>query len=281
MLGYVWVPLAIAALVTSGGDEPANKELARLEGVWRFARVDVNGAEQPSSAFPANEMIVLKDGRYLVVQGARITHGMVRLDPSTRPKRVDVKLTEGAAKGRSIGAIYDLSPDTYRVCGFLSGTQRPATFASAPGSGTILHVMKRESVSLRSSLVTVYRTELTGTWQGTSFEREGTRASEAQLADIQLVIDADGNTRSLIGGKVFLAGPCTIDPTQDPMTLDVTYTEGVNKGRTSLGIFKIEDGVLTICRRPPDKPRPTDFKSGPVSGAILISYKHVKPQPAK
>jgi len=32
------------------------------------------------------------------------------------------------------------------------------------------------------------------------------------------------------------------------MTIDMAYTEGDDKGRTALGIYKIEDDVLTICR---------------------------------
>ena len=281
MLAYRWIPLALALLINSGSEEATKKELARIEGVWSFSQVEVDGAKQKPMAFPANEMIVLKDGRYVVVQGSRITHGRVKLDPMTTPKHIDVTITDGPAKGRTIMAIYDLSADTYKFCGSLSGSDRPTTLASPAGTGTILHVMKRERETPRNALTDVTRKELTGTWQATSFEREGTKATDEQLKDIQVLIDADGNTKSLIAGKVFLAGPGTIDPTQNPMTLDVTYTEGVNKGKTSLGIFKMEDGVLTICRRPPDKPRPTEFLSKPDSGTILISYKHPKSETGK
>jgi uncharacterized protein (TIGR03067 family) len=281
MLAFGWIPVALALLISSGSEEATKKECARFEGVWSFSQVEVDGVKQPAMAFPANKMIVLKDGRYVVVQGSRIIHGTVKLDPSTSPKHIDVTVTDGPAKGRTTMAIYDLSADTYKFCGSLRGKDRPAALASAAGSGTILHIMKREKETPRDALVKLYRQELAATWQATSFEREGTKATDDQLKDIQVIIDADGNTKSLIGGKVFLAGPCTVDPTQDPMTLDVTYTEGVNKGKTSLGIFKMDDGVLTICRRPPDKPRPTEFMSKPDSGTILISYKREKTETAK
>jgi uncharacterized protein (TIGR03067 family) len=276
MVAFGWMPVLIALLTAPGSDDTAKKELASFEGVWSFSEVSVDGTRQTLAPFPRNEMVVLSDGRYVVVQGARITHGTVKLDPSTSPKQIDVTPTSGPLKGRTLAGIYSLTADTYQFCGTLRGTGRPTALASTAGSGTILQVLKREKATPLAALTAVNRRELTGTWQATSFEREGTKATDEQLADIQVVIDADGNTKSLIGGKVFLAGPSTIDPTQNPMTLDVSYTEGVNKGKTSLGIYKIEDGVLTICRRPPDKPRPTEFISKPDSGTILISYKLAK-----
>lgn len=281
MLAYGGILMGLALVIGSGGEDAAKKELARFEGVWSFSQVQVDGAKQPATVFPANKMIVLKDGRYVVIQGSRITHDRVKLDPAAKPKQIDVTLTDGPAKGQTLAGIYDLSADTYKFCGFLHGKDRPARIASAPKSGTILHIMKREKQTPKEALVELYRQELAATWQATSFEREGDKATDEQLTGIQLIIAPDGNTQSLIGGSVFLAGPCTLDPTQDPMTLDVSYTEGVNKGKTSLGIFKIEDGVLTICRRPPDKPRPTEFLSKPDSSTILISYKRAKTDAGK
>lgn len=281
MLAFGWIPLALAVVMSSAGDDASKKELANLEGVWSFSQVEVDGTQRPAPAFPANKVIVLKDGRYVAVQGARITHGLVKLDPSATPRHVDLKIADGPTKGRTALGIYDLDGDTYKFCASLSGKDRPSAFASPAGSGTIFQVMKREKQTAREALIEVNRQELAATWQAISFEREGTKANDEQLAGIQLVIDRDGNTKSLIGGKVFLAGPSTIDPTQDPMTLDVSYTEGVNKGKTSLGIYKIDDGVLTICRRPPDKPRPAEFVSKPDSGTILIRYKREKTDPPK
>ena len=282
MLGCGWAPIALVLMASPVTDETLKKEYGRFEGVWSFSQVVVNGVKQQASLpFPANKMIALKDGRYVVVQGSRITYGTVKLDPSSSPKHIEVTITQGAAKGNTTSAIYDLSASTYKFCGSLRGKDRPSALASAPGSATLLHVMKREKQTPLEALIELNRKELAGTWQATSFEREGDKATDDQLKDIQLLIDPAGITKSLIGGKVFLAGPSTLDPTQDPMILDVTYTEGVNKGKTSLGIFKMEEGELTICRRPPDKPRPTDFSSAPGSGTILIHYKRLKSNGSK
>ena len=52
-------------------------------------------------------------------------------------------------------------------------------------------------------------------------------------------------------GKVFIAGTTAIDPTASPMTIDVTFAEGDAKGKTALGIYKLDGDLLTICRAGP------------------------------
>jgi uncharacterized protein (TIGR03067 family) len=280
-MSVIGIACALALLVTPVADADSQTELAKFEGVWSFSRVDVDGVKQPPQPFPAYKMIVMKDGRYVVVQGSLISHGRMKLDTSTTPKQIDCTLTDGPAKGKTFRAIYSLNGDTYRFCGALTGDERAKTLASAKGSGMMLQTLKREKQDAKTAMIEVCRKQMAGTWLGTSFMREGSSASEEELKQIKIVVDADGKITSYIGDKVFLAGGSTIDPSQDPMTLDVAYTEGVNKGKTSLGIYKLEDGVLTICRRPPGKPRPTEFTSEPGSNQILITYKREKTEPKK
>jgi uncharacterized protein (TIGR03067 family) len=64
--------------------------------------------------------------------------------PSAHPKTIDVTFTEGPEKGKSSYGIYELEGDTYRVCIGLTGKPRPTDFASTPGSGHVLEVLKRE-----------------------------------------------------------------------------------------------------------------------------------------
>ncbi len=202
-------------------------------------------------------------------------------DATTTPKHFDTTITDGPAKGKTYSAIYELNDNSYRYCGNLRGKERPAKIMSAPGSGVMLQVLKRERQSAKEAFVEVCRKELAATWLAVSFERDGSSASAEELKKIKLIIDVEGKTTSLIDGKVFLAGASAVDPTQDPMTFDVSYTEGVSKGRSTLGIFRIEDGLLTICRRSPGQPRPSEFASTNGSGQILISYKRESAEASK
>jgi uncharacterized protein (TIGR03067 family) len=271
------IELVLAWGILMGSDEEATrKEYARFEGTWSFALVEVEGAKQPDVPFETHKVIIAKDGRFVVVQGPRITRGILKLDPTKTPKHFDFTVTDGPAKGRTTLAVYELDGDTYKFCGSIRNQGRPAALVSKPGSGTILQVLKREKQGVREALIDVGRKELTGTWQAVSYALDGDTASDEDMKRIQLSIDAAGKAAVLRDGKVLTAGTTTIDPTKNPMTLDVTYTEGDFKGLTALGVYKIEADLLTICRAAPGKARPTEFASKPGSGHALMTYKRNK-----
>jgi uncharacterized protein (TIGR03067 family) len=256
-----------------GRQEPTKKEYARFEGVWSFAVIDVEGTKQPVPPFESNKIIIAQDGLFTVVQGPKVTRGIFKLDPSKIPKHFDQTVTDGPAKGMTAACIYELEGDTYMLCGSFRGKDRPATFDSKPKSGLIVQSFKREKQVVKEALIEVGRRELSGTWQAISYALDGTKASDEDMKRIKLVIDADGHATALREGKVFIAAATDIDPTKTPITIDFSYTEGDIKGKTALGIYKIENDLLTICRTSPGDARPTEFTSKPGSGHTLMTYR--------
>ena len=269
----VGLALALVVLMGTNDDDASTKEYARLEGVWRFALVEVEGVKRPDAPFETNKLIVSKDGRYLIVQGPRMTRGVIKLGPNKTPKHYDVSTTDRPRKGLTSLGVYEIDGDTFKVCLAFRGTERPAALVSKAGSGCLFFVFKREKEDVKEALIAAGRQELAGTWQAVSYALDGNKASDEDLKKIQLVIDAQGKTIARNEGKVFIASTTKIDPTPEPMTIDLTYTEGGPKGTNSLGIYQIEDDVLTICRAASDKARPTEFSSKPGSGQTLMSYK--------
>jgi uncharacterized protein (TIGR03067 family) len=102
---------------------------------------------------------------------------------------------------------------------------------------------------------------------------DGTKASDEDLKKVTLLIDTDGKATVQAEGRTYVAGTIQIDPTGNPKTMDITFTHGDAKGQTSLGIYKIEGDLVTICRATPDRDRPTDFSSKPGSGHALMTYR--------
>jgi uncharacterized protein (TIGR03067 family) len=264
---------ALAVLMGMDNDDASTKEYARLEGVWRFALVEVEGVKQPDTPFETNKLIVWQDGRYLIVQGPRMTRGVIKLGPTETPKHYDVSITNGPRKGLSALGVYEIDGDTFKVCLPFRSKERPAALISKPGSGCLFHVFKREKSDVKEALIAAGRQELAGTWQAVSYALNGNKASDDDMKKIQLLIDAEGKTTARNEGKVFIASTITIDPTQEPMTMDLTFTDGGPKGTNSLGIYQIEGGMLTICRAVAGKARPTEFSSKPGSSQTLMTYK--------
>jgi uncharacterized protein (TIGR03067 family) len=283
----VAVILACGTLAAAADDGAAAKdEQARLEGVWSFASVKVNGQPQPVAGHEADRMIFQKDGRFTVVQRPGITHGTFKVNPGHTPKQYDVRIQTGRLKGISVPAIYELAGDTLTICLPLGGSERPTVLESSPNDGHLFEVFKREHETVKDALIAAGRRDLTGTWQAESYALDGKPAPADDLKKIQLVFDAEGNTKALNDGKLFIASSTKIDPTASPATIDIAFTGGEGKGGTALGIYKLEGNVLTICRSAPGKPRPTEFSSNPGSGLTLMAYrklvtgpKHFRPMP--
>jgi uncharacterized protein (TIGR03067 family) len=275
MMPRLWV-LIVAGLGLGTDGDATQKELARLAGVWRFAEVTVNGKRQPDVPFETHRMIILKDGKYVVVQGERVTHGIVTVDPSRSPRQIDVTITTGRAKGQKFQAIYELDGDTYRFCGSFRSNERPTALGSEPGSGQLFEVFVRDKQDPRAALQKAAHRELAGRWQALNYALDGKAASAEELKKVQLSFDETGKSTATSAGKTFIAARCDIDPTQEPMTIDMSYTEGELKGQKALGIFRVDDDVLTICRGRPAQPRPRDFTSKDGSGYTLMTYRRDK-----
>jgi uncharacterized protein (TIGR03067 family) len=94
---------------------------------------------------------------------------------------------------------------------------------------------------------------------------------------VVLTFDGDGTVTVANKGKVFVRGTTAVDPTVNPKAMDLTFTEGPPKGKTSLGIYEIEGDTYRFCRAAPGEPRPKAFASGPGSGLALMTYRREGP----
>ncbi len=111
---------------------------------------------------------------------------------------------------------------------------------------------------------------LTGTWVMEKFEMEGSDLSES-FKGTELVID--GEKYAVEVNKMKDAGTLKVDGSKTPKTMDITGTEGPNKGKTFLCIYEVKDGKLTICYSLDEKVRPTKFESPKDSKTLLAVYK--------
>jgi uncharacterized protein (TIGR03067 family) len=117
---------------------------------------------------------------------------------------------------------------------------------------------------------------LEGTWSLVSVEINAQPLSMDKLKDSRLVVK--GVSYSFRLGDARLAMTYKLDPGKSPKTLDLTLTEGPDKGKTYHAIYRLEGDTLTICRSvEPDKERPTEFATMPGSGLMLVVWKRDKP----
>jgi uncharacterized protein (TIGR03067 family) len=281
----VKVLMAVVLIAAAGpllaGDKPAEdavrKELQKFEGTWRITSLEMEGMKLPDDQVKQMAArLIIQGDQFTFKDPVSIHKGTFKVDPGKKPKQIDITFTEGPEKGKGIQGIYKLEGDTYTLCASIAGKERPVEFASKPGSGHVLEVLKREQKAAPEEAIKADRKALAGTWQAVSYELDGKKAPAEDLQDVQLVIDADGKAIARKAGQAFIGGTTEIDPTRTPRAIDIAYTVGEIKGQTALGIYEVKGDTLRICRSNPGKDRPTEFSSKPGSGHTLMSYRRVK-----
>src|SRR5262245_31692279 len=114
-----------------------------------------------------------------------------------------------------------------------------------------------------------------GTWTIESSMTGGMEIPADQLKGFIVIFEGDQHTLKS-GDKVFQVGTQKIDPSKSPKTIDVTMTEGPEKGTVMLGIYQIDGDTLKVCFDPTGKKRPTEFKSESGSQNFVNVHKRVK-----
>jgi uncharacterized protein (TIGR03067 family) len=116
--------------------------------------------------------------------------------------------------------------------------------------------------------------KLDGTWLPTSAELGGQPFPEEVRKTIKLVIKDDKYTVTV--GTQADQGTVKRMPSATPKALDITGTEGPNKGKTILAIYELKGDTLRVCYDLSGKKRPTEFKTESGTQLFLVEYKRQK-----
>jgi uncharacterized protein (TIGR03067 family) len=116
---------------------------------------------------------------------------------------------------------------------------------------------------------------LDGTWLASTAELAGQKFPDEIRKSIKLVI-GDGKYTVMVGTAPD-KGTVKLDSSQKPKTLDITGTEGPNKGKTILAIYENSGDTLRVCYDLSGQARPTEFKSEKGTKLFLVTYNREKP----
>jgi uncharacterized protein (TIGR03067 family) len=115
-----------------------------------------------------------------------------------------------------------------------------------------------------------------GHWTMVSFEVNGEAVGEEQIKTGRLVVERDRYMPAL--GEQRGSFSILLDPAPDPKAIDLTFSDGPQKGKTLKGIYKLEGNRFTVCRAlTPDNVRPTEFATGAESGSALVVWTRSQP----
>lgn len=140
----VAAPLVAAAPVPK--EDEAKKDAEKLQGTWKVVSIEEGGrvvTEKVSLTvtFDKDTLVMSGDGRQAI-------KGTFKLDPSKKPKAIDVTITQGKREqdgGKVLQGIYELDKDTLKWCTSDPGEkERPGEFSTKSGSKTVLFKLEKD-----------------------------------------------------------------------------------------------------------------------------------------
>jgi uncharacterized protein (TIGR03067 family) len=115
---------------------------------------------------------------------------------------------------------------------------------------------------------------MAGTWVPASGELAGRKLSDDELKGQTLMIEGDRYTVTVVGKKD--EGTVKLDASKKPKQMDITGTNGPNKGKTFLCIYEVEGDTLRVCYDLSGKAYPKEFSTKPKTILYLVSWQRKK-----
>ena len=147
---FLAVAVALAGVswtATNADDEAAayRKELEKFAGTWQVVAYEKDGVKAPEADLKQMKFIITGDKYTLERAGKTVEQGWACIDPTRKPKVIDIYPTK--PEGKVEMGIYEWDgDDRLKVCCTDPGTEqtRPRLFSTTKGTGHVLTVCKRE-----------------------------------------------------------------------------------------------------------------------------------------
>jgi len=126
------------------------------------------------------------------------------------------------------------------------------------------------------------RKAMQGDWDVVALEENGRKASADDVKGMRWTFMGSTMQPTDPGEKPGEKAEVKIDPGRSPKHIDLVVPEGALKGKTLQGIYKMEEGKLTVCLRDekaPEKGRPKEFTAEKGSNQAVITLEKGRPRP--
>ncbi|MGL6073920.1 MAG: TIGR03067 domain-containing protein [Fimbriiglobus sp.] len=224
-----WVSTSLLAQEPKKPTAPP-EELQKLQGTWNLVSWETAGKalnaatlKKRTAFIGANVLMFREDGK--IYQA-----GLLTLDPSKKPARIDLPIKEGEKKDTILLGIYSLEGDTLKICLDVEGESRPKEFQTADKENFQLITLKKPKRPADETI------EIVGTYRSEITEPDGKKAeSNAKIerrGDGYLITYMNGNRVQYIGTAIRRGN-----------TLSMCWTNGPQAG---ISVYKIEAGPKLV-----------------------------------
>ncbi len=270
------------------------EQLRALEGIWSFARLEIDGTVIPASALGASRLLI--DGDRFRTESPEATYeGVFNINVEAQPHEIDIEFVEGPEAGNWNFGIFRLDGDKLELCLDMNGKPRPARFCTSPGSGHAYETLTRTS-SARPQDVTGGTSpaneqaasaaecvgfefvdcptlaRLQGQWTAVKIVRDGQELPKMMLRTGRRSATKNDVTISF-GGQTMIHALVRLDESTDPMHVDYYNLGGACKGAIQHGLLRWIGDEACFCMAASSQPRPIDFTCPPGSGRTFSQWR--------
>ena len=138
---------ATGAIASADGakGEAIKKDHKLIEGTWRIVALEINGEKSMEEDAKRLTVVNGSDGTWsLRSEGNEVSKGTSTIDPTQKPKTIDLTPTEGGGKDKAHLGIYELGEGTRKLCFAPPGKDRPTKFSSPLSREYLLIKFDRE-----------------------------------------------------------------------------------------------------------------------------------------
>jgi uncharacterized protein (TIGR03067 family) len=132
----------------------AKDDLQKMIGNWTLVSTETNGKKRTAADFKVFSRKVTGETYSVTIESEEgvqtIDIKITKLDPTKSPKAINVKMTEGPAKGKAFQGIYKFEDDTQVLCLAAPDNDRPTKFD--PKEGTVT-VWKRANAPAKNKVI--------------------------------------------------------------------------------------------------------------------------------
>jgi uncharacterized protein (TIGR03067 family) len=135
--------VAAAVLWATGGGPGRQKEREALQGTWQVVGLEAAGRAMPAYTYRGLTVVIAGDRITFRTRGGSRKEATFKLDPSARPRAIDLTFVGGKHKGKARRGVYALEGDTLRLCTDAPGRERPTALATRAGTAQALLTLRR------------------------------------------------------------------------------------------------------------------------------------------
>ena len=273
------------------------EQLRALEGMWSFARLEINGSIMPAAALGASRILIDGD-RFRTESPEAIYEGVFNLNVEAEPHEIDIEFIAGPEAGNWNYGIFRLDGDRLELCLDLNGKPRPKKFSTASGSGHACETLTRTSAARPADVTggtapaprpapmpqnsagfefvaSPTLTRLQGKWSAVKIVRDGQELPKLMLfAGSRVAVKNE--VKITFAGQMMIHALVRLDEGANPVHVDYFNLDGECKGLIQHGLMQWDGDEACFCMAAPGQPRPADFKSAAGSLRTFSQWRRKK-----